>query len=95
MYVAKYEYTTPRFPSEWKEKRKFLPTAPYPKTQKETQEIRKYDRLCPPPRTFIQCYILSSSVAVVFTKIVSPAICIAIAVANVCEVNQIRASTNP
>ena len=48
-----------------------------------------------PPRTFIQYSILSSKVAIVFAKIASPAISIAIAVANVCKVNQIRASTNP
>jgi hypothetical protein len=44
MYFFDNEYRTPRFPSEWKQKRKFLPTAPYPKTQKETQEVRKYDK---------------------------------------------------
>ena len=48
-----------------------------------------------PPRTFIQYCILSSKVAIIFAEIASPAIRIAIAVANVCKVNQIRASTNP
>lgn len=48
-----------------------------------------------PPRTFIQYSILSSKAAIVFAKIASPAISIAIAVANVCKENQMRASTNP
>ena len=26
-----------------KQKRKFLPTAPYPKTKKKSQKVRKYD----------------------------------------------------
>ena len=48
-----------------------------------------------PPQMFILYSILSSKVAIVFAKIASPAISIAIAVANVCKENQMRASTNP
>ena len=44
MYFFDNEYRIPLLPSEWKQKRKFLPTAPYPKTQTKEQEARKYDK---------------------------------------------------
>jgi hypothetical protein len=43
-YSPKDEHRTLRFPSEWKQKHKFLPTAPYPKTQTKAQKVRKYDK---------------------------------------------------
>lgn len=84
IYHLENEHTTPRFPSEWKKKRKFLPTAPYQKAQGKPQKVRKYDKSNrflhqkhPPP--VLRCGIRSSSVA-------SPVISIAITVADVCEV---------
>lgn len=34
----------PSFHPNGNQKRKFLPTAPYPKTQTKEQEVRKYDK---------------------------------------------------
>lgn len=93
-YSAKYEHITPAFHPNGKRNGRFSQPRPIPKRKKKRK--RQGNMIGgTPPRTFIQYSILSSKAVIVFVKIASPAISIAIAVANVCKENQMRASTNP